>query len=62
VNGDVGSRFRERDGNASTQAARRPGYKRCLALQIEFFKYQGNGSFPAGRGSSSFFIDDKGPG
>jgi hypothetical protein len=42
VDGDIGSCLGQRKGNAGPKAARRPGNQRCLALQVEFFKYQEN--------------------
>jgi hypothetical protein len=48
VDGDVGSGFGQRDGNARAEATRGPGDQRRLALQIEFFEDQGNLSFRVG--------------
>jgi hypothetical protein len=56
VNGDVGPGFGQRDGNGSAKAARRPGDQCCLAFQIEFFKNQGNLSFPVESGACSSLL------
>jgi hypothetical protein len=62
VDGDVGTSFCQREGNACTEATRRTGDERCFTFQTKFFEDQGICPFGVGADGSRrcFNIDDKG--
>jgi hypothetical protein len=55
VDGNVGSGFGQRDSNTRTQPSRGARNQRDLALEIEFFEYQGNCPFQLGKSIWEFW-------